>query len=81
MLNFVNVLLSNLFGSDISLMTLGEVSSHLAGASSWVVILDPTFLMSFVTYFFSFMAVWQICCVFPFRLLKRLIRFPSVKDK
>lgn len=81
MLNFVNVLLSNLFGSDISLMTLAEVSAHLSGASLWVIILDPIFIMSFITYVCSFIAVWQICCVFPFRMLKRLIHFPSVKDK
>ena len=81
MLNFVNILLSNLFGSDISLMSLSDISLHLSNANSWVIILDPTFLISFVTYFFSFFAVWQLCCIFPFRLLKRLIRFPTGKEK
>ena len=81
MINFVNVLLSNLFGTDVCLLTMTQVSEHLSTAPSWVVILDPTFMISFVVYFLSFMAVWQICCVFPFRMFKRLIRFPSGRQK
>ena len=80
MINFVNILLSNLFGSDIALLSLAGMTEYLAGATSWVAILDPLFLMSFVTYFFSFYALWQLCCIFPFRLLKKLINYPG-KDK
>lgn len=81
MINFVNTILSYLFGADICLLTFGEITTHLATASSWIVILDPTFLISFVVYFFSFFATWQLFCVFPFRVFKRMIKFPSGKPQ
>ena len=80
MINFVNILLSNLFGTDVALFSLPELTTFLSSATSWVEILNPLFLISFVTYFFTFFGVWQICCIFPFRLLKKLLHFPG-KDK
>ena len=77
MIEFINIILSHLFGTEAQLLTLGAATEYLTNASSWVVILDPTFLISFVTYFFSFFAVWQVCCIYPFRLLKKLIHYPG----
>lgn len=80
MIEFVNILLSNLFGTDVQLLSFAEATEYLINAPSWIAILSPTFLITLVTYFFTFYAVWQVCCIYPFRLLKKLIHYPG-KDK
>lgn len=71
-------LLGNL-GLSNMLLDLNDIITYTSELSDWSQLLRPDLLFSVLFYFGSALAIFQIAFVFPFRLFKKLIRYPSRK--
>lgn len=78
LVEFIRYMLSGLGLSNL-LLTLEELVQYVSGLTDWSQLIRPDLLFSVTFYLGAGIGIWQICIVFPFRLLKRLIRYPSRK--
>ncbi len=81
MVEFINILLHGLFDSSFSLMTLEAIKQYLTSNaladSAWTALFYPPLIVSLIVYIGTFIGLWQLCIIFPFRLLKRFINYPK----
>lgn len=70
------------FGLDNFVLNGAELTAIFNSATSdkWQMLLNPSVIFSSILYFGVAVACWQIVFVFPYRLIKKLIGFPSRKS-
>ena len=78
LIEYIQYILNGIGLSDI-LLTLQEIVSYVSELSSWAQLIRPDVLFSVIFYLGAGIGIWQIVIVYPFRLLKKFIRFPSRK--
>lgn len=79
--DFFNTILSNI-GLNGVLLPFNELMSNFNGLTweTMASVLNPSVIFSWLYYFSWAFATYQIILVFPFRLFKKLIKFPHKKE-
>lgn len=79
--DFMNLILFNIGCPDL-LVPLSELLNSFNGITwdSFSSLLNPSIIFSWIYYFGWAFASWQVILVYPFRLFKKLIKFPHKKE-
>ena len=62
-----------------SLMNLSDLMTYYQNVTEWSQIFNPQVLFTTLAIFCSSWAIFSLICIMPFRLLKKLINYPSRK--
>lgn len=76
-ITYIEMILINMLGVGIPYFT--EVTEYYSNISNIGQIFAPAYFISAIIYISASIGLFQLCVVFPFRLLKKLIRYPSRK--
>lgn len=80
-LDYINIFLDSLgFGFDI--LTFSELSNVFNSVTwdTFARLLSVDVLSSWVYYLSWFYGIWSVICVLPYRLFKKVVRFPRKKE-
>lgn len=58
---------------------IAEITDYYVNITEWAQMFAPAYFIGAIIYIFSAYALFSLTCIFPFRLLKKLIKFPSRK--
>lgn len=76
-ISYINMILVEMLGFQIPQIT--EITEYYASITEWAQMFAPTYFVGAIIYIFSAYALFALTCIFPFRLLKKLIKYPSRK--
>lgn len=76
-ISYINMILIEMLGFEIP--NISEITQYFSNISEWSQMFAPTYFIGAIIYIFSAYGLFCLCCIYPFRLLKKLIRYPSRK--
>lgn len=78
MLDYLQNLLMAILGDSFQIYSLNEISTLIQSAldtrSGYMILADPSLLISITCYLILAYGMFWIACVFPFRLFKKLLK-------
>lgn len=74
---YFNMIIENMCGFPLA--DIDGVFEYFINVSNVGQILNPVMLVSSLIYMCVVWGLFQITCIYPFRLLKKLIKYPSRK--
>ena len=76
-ITYINIILNQMVGFQIP--NIAEITDYFSQITEWSQMFAPPYFIGAIIYIFSAYAMFSLTCIFPFRLLKKLIKFPSRK--
>lgn len=77
MINYINLLLNGVGLPNV--VMLSEIREYFGSITTWSQIFEPTILFSSLFYLLCSWGVFSIALILPYRLFKKIIRYPSKK--
>lgn len=75
---YLNYILNGLGFSNL-LLTLQDIVLYVSDLTDWSQLVRPDLLFSVIFYLGAGIGIWSIVVVYPYRLLKKIIKYPSRK--
>ena len=74
---YIDYIIENMLGFHLA--DIDGVFEYFSNTTYFTQAFNPVMFLSAFIYIMCGIGLFQICCVYPFRLLKKLIKYPSRK--